>query len=141
MSSSIIPRPTFRDLDSIRSQVNAIFNELSDGQRPDMPIDVSETEQEVVVKASVPGIKPEELSVTIDHGVLAIKGEHKEEHEETQGTWHIHERRAGSVYRAITLPSTVDEAKVEARLQDGVLEVHLPKSEKAAPRSITVQTT
>lgn len=139
MSTSLSRRSRFSDLDSIRNQFNQLLTDLTDGQHMTMPIDLNETEEAVVVKASLPGIKPEDLKVTISNGMLTIQAESREEHEEKKGTWHLRERRAGSLYRSITLPMPVSEDKSVAMLKDGVLEITLPKTEPSAGRQIAVQ--
>ncbi len=71
--------------------------------------------------------------------MLTIQGETREERDETEGTWHRRERRLGRVYRAVTLPSDVDDENAEASLTDGVLEIRLPKTEPAEQRRIPIQ--
>jgi HSP20 family protein len=108
-------------------------------ERSSLDLDVKETDDNVVVTASVPGVKPEDLTVEINKGVLTISGESKAEHEETKGTWHLQERRVGSVQRTITLPTAVYDDEAKAALSDGVLTVTIPKSDRTPARRIEIE--
>jgi HSP20 family protein len=99
-----------------------------------------ETNDQLVVKASVPGVKPENLDVTIQGETLTIKGETKEETESEQGRYHFRERRQGAFARTVTLPFPIQNDKVEASFNNGVLTLTLPKAEAIKPRTIKVQT-
>lgn len=100
---------------------------------------VSETEKEVDVTIDLPGMKPEDVKVELRDRVLTISGERKDEKEEKGKTFHRVERRCGSFRRTFTLPSEVDENKVNAKFTDGVLKVTLPKSERTAPKKIDIK--
>jgi HSP20 family protein len=101
-------------------------------------IDLAEDETTYTVKASVPGVKPEDVEVTLQHNILTIKGEAKEEKEIKEENYHMRERRFGSFMRSITLPSEVKAEEIEAKHEDGVLTVRLPKSKVDKPKKITV---
>jgi HSP20 family protein len=101
-------------------------------------VDVSETEGEYQIKAELPEVKKEDVKVTVEDGVLTIQGERKHEKEEKGKKYHRVERSYGSFVRSFTLPDLVDEEKVKAEFKDGVLNVQLPKSEKAKPKAIEV---
>lgn len=105
-------------------------------------IDVSETEKEVVVKAELPGLQPDDVAVQIEGDALVLSGEKKEEfeREEEGNVWHS-ERRFGSFRRVLQLPVAVDAEKVSAEFRNGVLTVRLPRSEQAKPRRIQVRGT
>lgn len=90
-------------------------------------LDVKETEKELVVKADLPGIDEKDVQLTLQDGVLSIRGEKKSERKDERENYHLVERSYGSFQRAIRLPDTVDEDKVEARFDKGVLTVTLPK--------------
>lgn len=94
-------------------------------------VDISEDEKEFLVKAELPGMKKEEIKVTVDNGVLTVSGERKSEKEEKTKKYHRVERSYGKFERSFTLPDKVESGKVNAEFKDGVLLVHLPKSEKA----------
>lgn len=102
-------------------------------------VDISETEAEYAIKAELPEVKREDVKVTVEDGVLTIQGERKQEKEEKGKKYHRVERSYGRFVRTFTLPDTVDEGKVKAEYADGVLHLHLPKSEKAKPKQIEVK--
>ncbi len=104
-----------------------------------LPLDVVENENGYVVKASLPGIKPEDLNITYDQGMLTISGEIKDESDKQQGQYHMRERRFGTFSRTISLPSTVKPEDIQANYQDGVLTLTLPKSEETKPKRIQVK--
>jgi len=132
----------WRELETMRERVDRLFSELArwrGGEELGIPIDLQETDDALILRASLPGFRPEDISVEIRQGVLTIQAETKEEREETKGTWHIRERRVGSTYRAITLPVPVREDEAQATYQHGVLEIRIPKAEAAERRRIPVQ--
>ncbi|CAE6774253.1 MAG: Hsp20/alpha crystallin family protein [Nitrospira sp.] len=102
-------------------------------------VDISETEAEYAIKAELPEVKREDVKVTVEDGVLTIQGERKQEKEEKGKKYHRIERSYGRFVRTFTLPDTVDESKVKAEYADGILHLHLPKSEKAKPKQIEVK--
>lgn len=102
-------------------------------------VDVVENDDAVEVTTDLPGIKPEEVEVELRDNCLVISAEHREEREEkTDQKFHRVERRRGSYSRSVWLPSPVDESQVEARLENGVLKVTLPKTNEAQKRRIKV---
>ena len=102
-------------------------------------VDISEDEKEYVVKAELPEMKKEDVKLTVQDNVLSISGERKYEKEEKGKKYHRVERAYGSFMRSFTLPEDADGTKVAAEYKDGVLRVHVPKSEKAKPKSIEVK--
>ena len=102
-------------------------------------VDITEDEAEFLIKAELPEVKKEDVRVTVDNGVLTISGERKAEKEEKTVKFHRVERAYGSFVRSFTLPEGTDGAKVKAEFKEGVLKVHLPKSEEAKPRSIDIK--
>jgi HSP20 family protein len=102
-------------------------------------VDVAENDQEVTVRAEVPGIKPEELTVTVSGKQLVLAGEKKEESEDQGKGYHRVESRYGSFRRSIPLPEVVDQNQVEAEYANGVLTIRLKKSPAAAPKKIEVK--
>ena len=101
-------------------------------------LDVSETEDGYLVEAAVPGLKPEDLEITVENNVLAIKGEVRQEREDKKRSFHRVERRFGSFQRTIALPTTVKSDAIQAALTDGVLRLEIPKAEEVKPRKISV---
>lgn len=110
-----------------------------DGEKAWMPaIDVFERDDKFVVKAELPGMKEEDVDVSVTGDTLTIKGEKKTETEVKEEDYYRSERSYGSFYRSIPLPSTVDPGKIEANIEDGVLEVTLPKFAEVKPKKIAV---
>ena len=103
-----------------------------------LPLDVSEDDKSILVRASLPGFKKEEVSVEVHDGVLSINAQHVEEKEETGERFYRRERRVGSLARRLALPSTVQETNTQAELKDGVLTLRLPKFEKEQPKKIKI---
>ena len=102
-------------------------------------VDIYETEaHEVVVKAELPDMKREDISLTFENGVLTLKGERKLEQEVKKEHFHRVERRHGAFSRSFTLPNTVDASRISASYKDGVLTVRLPQREEAMPKQIAV---
>ena len=102
------------------------------------PLDVRETDEEIVVTASLPGVAPEDIEVTIEDRVLSIRAEPAAEDESEKGSYLVRERRAGSYRRALRLPGSVDAEKVVSGYEHGVLTITLPKREEAQARRIEV---
>jgi HSP20 family protein len=102
-------------------------------------LDVVENDDEYLVKASLPGIDPEDLDITFDDNRLTIKGEVKDEKDVEDTRYHLRERRYGSFTRSIKMPSGIKSDEIEARYDKGVLELHLPKIEEVKPKKITIQ--
>jgi HSP20 family protein len=102
-------------------------------------VDITEDEKEYLIKAELPEMKKEDVKLTVQDNVLTISGERKYEKEEKGKKYHRVERAYGSFMRSFTLPEDSDGAKVSADYKDGVLQIHLPKSEKAKPKSVDVK--
>jgi HSP20 family protein len=136
----------FREAVSLRDAMNALFQDsfvrpsgsAAQGGVATLPLDVSENENEFLVKASLPGVKPEDVQITVHGETLTISGQSKYEEEKKDERWHIRERRAGSFQRSIVLPVPVDSDKAQAAFEHGVLTLTLPKSEQAKPRQIRI---
>jgi HSP20 family protein len=100
--------------------------------------DITEDEKEYLIKAELPEMKKEDVKVTVENGVLTISGERKFEKEEKNKKYHRVERGYGTFVRSFTLPDDADAGKVKAEFKNGLLTVHLPKSEQAKPKQIEV---
>ena len=109
-------------------------------QQFDMAMDISETPDAYEIEASMPGIDPDDVDITMDNHVLTIRGETKTEEEKKDRNYHLRERRVGSYVRSITLPSSIKEDAIEAHYENGVLKLRLPKAEEAEPKHIQIQT-
>ncbi len=104
-------------------------------------VDISEDDKEYIIKAELPEVKKEDVKLTVQDNVLSISGERKYEKEEKGKKYHRVERAYGSFLRSFTLPEDADGGKVSAEYKDGILKVHLPKAEKAKPKSVEVKIT
>ena len=101
-------------------------------------VDITEDEKEYLIQAELPDMKKEDVRLTVENEVLAISGERKLEKEEKGKKYHRVERAYGSFVRTFSLPEDADGSKVTADFKDGMLHVHLPKSEKAKPKAIAI---
>ncbi len=139
----------FREAISLSDAMNALLREsfirpssfLAQDGTATLPLDVSETENEFVIKASLPGVKPEDVQITVHGDTLTIRGECKAEEEKKGEQWHLRERRFGSFQRSVTLPVPVSSDRADARYEHGVLTLTLPKAEEARPRQIKISGT
>ncbi len=101
-------------------------------------VDVTENKDEVIVRAEVPGMTKEDITVTLQDNVLTLRGEKKQEKEEKDASYHRMERSYGSFVRSFNLPTVVQVDKVKAAYKDGVLTITLPKAEEVKPKEISV---
>ena len=104
-----------------------------------VPLDMYQTEDDVVVKASLPGIKPEDVEISIDGNTLIIRGQAETSEKEEKDSYVLRERRWGSFHRSVTLPSNLKTDKAEATYEDGVLTLSIPKADEAKPKTIKVK--
>ena len=102
-------------------------------------VDISETDKEFTIKAEIPEVKKEDVKVTLDNGILSIRGERKQEKEEKGKKYHKIERHYGSFSRSFTLPDNIDVSKVEAVFKDGMLNLRIPKTAAEKSKLIEVQ--
>jgi HSP20 family protein len=101
-------------------------------------VDVKEEADRFMVRADVPGVDPKDIEITLENGVLTIRGERKMEKKEEREGWSRVERVYGSFYRRMALPNTGDADGVKARTDQGVLEIEIPKKKETLPRKIPV---
>ncbi len=101
-------------------------------------VDIAETDDAFVIKAEIPEVKKEDVHVTVENGVMTLRGERRQEKEEKGKKFHRIERMYGSFSRSFTLPENVDSARIKASFKDGVLNLQLPKTTKSKPKSISV---
>ena len=102
-------------------------------------IDMYQTDDEIVVKAALPGIKPDEVQINITGEVLHIKGEMKHQEEKKEKAWHMREQRWGAFERAVVLPTDVVADQAKAEFENGVLTITLPKAEEVKPKLINIK--
>ena len=135
---------------SLREAMNRMFEEgfmrpfddwlIPEGEISPLALDVSEMDEALVVEASLPGIRPEDVDISIVGSTLTIKGEAKhEEEKEEKGKYHYRERRYRSFQRTITLPAEVNTDKAEASIENGELKLVLPKVEETKSKRIEVK--
>jgi len=130
---------------TLREAMNQLFEESfvspgagrSQGFVP--ALDLSETEDSYLVDMAVPGLKPEDLNITLENNVLTVKGSLNKQDEDRKRNYHRIERRYGSFQRTIALPSTVKADAIQASLTNGVLKLEIPKAEEVKPRRIDVK--
>jgi len=138
----------FRESLSLRDlmdRVDRIFNEpllgrrgwMEDGNLP--LVDMYQTDDEVVVKATLPGVKPEDINISVTGDVLTLRGSMAEEKERDNATYYVRERRVGEFSRSLALPATVVADKAKAEFEHGVLTLTLPKADEVRPKTITVK--
>jgi HSP20 family protein len=136
----------FRDLAVLHDRVNRLFGDAYNGAREEgvlsnwVPaVDIFENEKkELVLKAELPDVNREDVSVTVENNMLTLSGERKVDTEVRKEQYHRLERSFGSFSRSFSLPATVDTGKIGAEFKNGVLTVRLPFREEAKPRSISI---
>jgi HSP20 family protein len=138
--------PAFGHLARLRNEIDRLFQPPLEFGLGDFlegnwvpPVDLKDSGDHVLVKAELPGMKPEEIQLSVHENTLTISGERKEEEEQGQVENHQLERYFGRFHRLIPLPQTVDSNKIQATYNDGVLTIRLPKTEQAEPRQIQIK--
>ena len=136
----------FAEMTTLRQAIDQLFENSyirpgnsSSAGGPGVPVDLVERDDAVVVKASLPGVRPEDLQIQVQQNILTIAGEQREQREREQGRYHLVERRIGRMSRSIALPVSVDADASEATFTDGVLTLTLPKAEQARTKQIAVR--
>jgi HSP20 family protein len=141
----------FSEALSLRDAMNRLFEQAvlqptgeagrsSEGSGFAPALDVHESQDAYTVKASLPGVRPEDVNIQYQQGVLSISGVVHDDRTQQQGSYHLRERRFGRFSRSLSLPETVDVDRAQASFEHGVLELRLPKAEEMKPRRIQVQT-
>lgn len=144
--SNLIRWEPAREMMTLREAMDRLFDDaftrpISMTGNLSLPaIDMYQTDDELVVKAAVPGVKAEDVQISVTGDVLNIKGETKIKEESKDKAWHIREQRWGSFERRIMLPTDVVADKAKAEFEDGILTITLPKAEEVRPKTITVKT-
>ena len=133
----------FREMVTMRRAMDRLIENGFDGEELpasewSLPLDVVENEDGYTVKASIPGVKSEDLDITLDKGMLTIRGELKNESETQQGQYHLRELRFGMFTRTISLPTSVRPDDIQASCEDGILTLTMPKAEEVKPKRIQV---
>ncbi len=132
----------FRELASLHSEMSRLMNGLLEGpagratQGWVPPLDVWETDSDIVYAFDLPGVPEDKISIEVQDGTLTVTAEREKVAEESGDRFYRFERRFGTFTRAVGLPQGADDSKIEASYKDGVLEIHIPKPEEAKPRRI-----
>lgn len=140
--ASIVRWEPFREMESLRDAMERMFEERA--LRPglwgaeSLAIDMWETDEHVMVKTAIPGVKANDIDVSVTGDTLTIRAETKEEEEVKRENYLRRERRFGSFCRSVTLPGGVETEKAEADYSDGILTLTFPKTEEVRPKSIKV---
>jgi len=142
----ILPWRARRELEGLRREMDRLWESFF-GERAGIEaaeawlpaLDLTETKDNLIVKAELPGVDPKDVEITLSGNVLSIKGEKKQEKEEKEEDYHLIERRYGSFVRSIRLPVEVQEDKIEASYKNGILKIVLPKVEKAKKKEIKIK--
>ncbi len=137
----------FREMRRIHDMLDRVMDDSMATGRGDgtwfeglAPIDVYQTENDVVIEASMPGVQPDDIDISVTGDTLTIRGEVREEKEaEGERDYHIRERRYRRFARSLTMPSTVNADKAQAEMDNGILTLRIPKAEEAKPKQITVK--
>jgi HSP20 family protein len=137
----------FSDLLSIQDEMNRLFDDFfghpitrrewtEEAWSPS--VDVSETKDNVVINAEIPGMSKDDVKVSVQDNILTLSGERKQEKEEKNANYHRIERSYGLFFRSFTLPTPVQPDKVKATYKDGILKISLPKTEEVKPKEIPI---
>ncbi len=143
--SNLIRWEPAREMMTLREAMDRLFDDaftrpLSLRDAWSVPaIDMYQTDDEIVVKAALPGIKADEVQINITGEVLTLKGEMKHEEEKKEKAWHMREQRWGAFERSIVLPTDVVADKAKAEFENGILTVTLPKADEVKPKVINIK--
>jgi HSP20 family protein len=136
---------SLREMVSLRDAMNTLLQEsfvrpvgLMGNGAALLPLDIAETEDEFIVKASLPGVRPEDVHITARGDTLTIRGEMKAEEEKKGEHYHLRELRQGHFERTVTLSTPISADKAQAQFENGILTLKLPKAEEAKPKEIKI---
>jgi HSP20 family protein len=145
--SNLIRWEPARDMMTLREAMDRLFDDaftrplsLSGNGWSVPAVDMYQTDNEIVVKAALPGIKADEVQINITGDVLTLKGEVKQQEDVKEKAYHIHEQRWGTFERTLVLPANVVADKAKADFENGILTITLPKAEEAKPKTINIKT-
>jgi len=136
-----------REMITLREAMDRLFDDaftrplnlFGNGSWSVPAVDMYQTDNEIVVKAALPGIKPDEVQINVTGEILNIKGEVKQKDEVKEKTYHLREQRWGTFERSIALPTDIVADKAKAEFENGILTITLPKAEEAKPKTISVK--
>ena len=143
--SNLIRWEPAREMMTLREAMDHLFDDaftrpltIRDGWSAPA-IDMYQTDDEIVVKASLPGVKADDVQINVSGEVLTIKGESKQMEEKNEKSWHMREQRWGSFERSVALPTEVVSDKAKAEFENGILVITLPKAEELKPKTISIK--
>jgi len=143
--SNLIRFEPMREMITLREAMDRLFNDAftpslgNAGGWQAPAVDLYQTDDEVVVKASLPGMKSDDVQISITGDMLTLKGEFKQEDEKKEKAYHLREQRYGAFERTFALPTEVTADKARAEFENGILTITLPKAEEVKPKMITVK--
>jgi len=135
-----------REMMTLREAMDRLFDDaftrplsVRDGGWSTPAVDMYQTDNDVVIKAALPGFKADDVQINVTGDLLTIRGELKHEDEQNEKSWHLREQRWGSFERSVSLPTAVVSDKAQADFANGILTITLPKAEEVKPKTITVK--
>lgn len=138
----------FRDIMVLRDRMNRLFEDLVSSPKYEESdiiqstwspaVDIYETENELVLTAELPGVEEKDVEIKVEDNTLSLRGERKFEKETREENYHRIERAYGSFYRSFSLPNYVDQEKISAEYENGLLKVHMPKKPEVKPRKVKI---
>jgi HSP20 family protein len=149
MAWELVNTNPFREIEKVRSEMDKLWDTFlwgrprkrgSEGEEEWLPaVDVTETKNDIIVNCEISGMDPKDLEISLSDGTLTIRGEKKQEKEESEENYQLLERNYGSFIRLIPIPKEVESDKISASYKDGVLKVTLPKSAKTKKKEIKIK--
>jgi HSP20 family protein len=142
MATALTRRRPFEDFAGLHTRLDRLFEDLvADGKRGEWApaVDVIRDKGKLIVRADMPGVKPEDIDIKVEDDILTVSGEHQEIKEEKEEKFVRRERRYGSFTRSIALPTGVDTEKITATVNDGVLEVTVPLPEETTKKAVEIK--
>ena len=145
---TLVRRPSpFSELMTLRQAMDRLFDDTvfrpftpyGNGDFSRLPLNVRTSADALLVEAELPGVKPEDVDITIENNTLTIRAEDRTERTEEQGDWLVREIAHGSVMRTVTLPTGLEADKAEATFEHGVLQLRIPKAERVKPHQIQIR--
>jgi HSP20 family protein len=144
---TLVRRPSpFSELVTLRQAMDQLFDDTlfrpftAMGEAVGrVPLDVRTTPDALVIQAALPGIRPEDVDITVENGTLAIRAEHRTEREDEESGWLVREIARGGLMRSVSLPNGLEADKTEATFENGVLTLRIPKAEQVKPRQIQIR--
>ena len=146
---TLVRRPSpFSELVTLRQAMDRLFDDTvfrpftaftGNGDLARLPLDVRTTPDALLVEASLPGVKPEDVDITVENNTLTIRAEDRSEHTGEESGWLVREISRGSVMRTVTLPTGLEADKAEATFEHGVLKLRIPRAEQTKPRQIQIR--